>query len=69
MVSVAVPMLAIASALAIDLNRYLKVGGYVQAAVDQAAIAGTAVDGQDRVEVATRFFNASLNEEFKQYII
>ncbi len=66
--AIAIPVILAAAGLAIDLNRYMKSSGYIQSAVDQAAIASVAVDGQDRQEVATRFFNASLSDEIKQYI-
>lgn len=68
MAAVAIPMLFGAIALAVDLNRYLKSGAYIQNAVDQAALAAISVDGQDRTEVATRFFNASLTDSVRSYV-
>lgn len=61
MAAFAIPMLILVAGLAIDVNRYVKNSGYLQSAIDQAALAAAAVDNQDRTDVANRFLQANLS--------
>lgn len=65
--AIALPVLLGTAGLAVDLNRYMKVSGYIQSSVDQAALAATSAGGQ-REAVARKFYNASLNSNAMQYV-
>lgn len=63
----AIPVVLIATGLAVDLNRFMSVSGYIQSSVDQAALAATSTDG-DRDSVARKFYEASLSSDVRQYV-
>lgn len=60
--AIAIPVLLTFVGATIELNRYLKFKDYVQFAADQAALAAASVDGQDREQIARRFFEASIKD-------
>lgn len=66
--AIAIPVLLAAAGLAVDLNRRAQTSGVLQSAVDQAAIAATAVDGQNRDTVVRNFMEAALPDDLRQNV-
>jgi len=67
-VALALPALIGFAGLAVDTTRFLRAKTIVANAADHAALAAASVDGEDRVAVAERFFNAQVPESYRQAV-